>query len=117
MFLNDERYEDEHGRWVERHEIECLGTYNYTGDGFFKWCCGSCSKEDSSRAHKVGGTVWKCSSCGKQNLLVRTDIRYVETLMKNAQQSDTDAERAITRALEHLSSLRTSLIVIAEELG
>ncbi len=103
MFLNDERYEDELGRFVERHEIDCLGTYKHTMDGFFTWCCGMCKKESSTRAHKIGGTVRVCpdSNCQKKNLLVRTDIRFVNQKMQAADRNDTSAERAIANALSH----------------
>jgi hypothetical protein len=101
MFLNDEKYEDEHGRWVPRSDIECLGTYQAISDGFFKWCCGSCGNEGASRGLKIGGTVWKCSSCGKKNLLVRTDIRFVNQHIIRATKNNDSAEEAITRALEY----------------
>jgi hypothetical protein len=102
MFLNDERYEDEQGRLVRRHEIDTLGTYKFIGDGFFKWCCGSCGKESETRAYKIGGTVWKCTACGKSNLLVRTDTRFVNQMIAAANRDSTSAEKAITKALVHL---------------
>lgn len=102
MFLNDERYEDEKGNYLEKSEIDCLGTYEYGVDSFFKWSCGSCSHESRSRAYKIGGVIFTCDKCNKKNLLVRTDIKFVNQKMRNADRNDTTAEEAIRRALHHL---------------
>ena len=95
MFLIDDYYEDENGRQIRRHEIECLGTYKTIVDGFFTWCCGDCGKEDSTRAFRIGGTVRACSKCKKKNLLIRTDFKYMNQKMMAADRNDTAAEKAI----------------------
>ena len=103
MFLNDEQYWDEQGRAVPRHEVDCLGTYTAMGDGWFKWSCGACGHESHhNRGCKIGGTVWLCTECQKKNLLVRTDIKFLEQKLRAADRNDTSAERAIAKALVHL---------------
>jgi len=102
MFLNDQRYEDESGRFIDRNEIEVLGTYEHMADGFFKWQCGLCNSVDSTRAFKIGGVVFKCRECGKKNLLIRTDIKFINQKMANADRNDTESERKISKSLKYL---------------
>ena len=104
MILNDDRYEDEAGQWTSRSEIDCLGTYKHSIDGFFTWCCGNCKKEVSTRAFRIAGTVWTCrnNECKKKNLLVRTDIRFVEQKLQAVDRNDGTAEQAIKKALTHI---------------
>ena len=100
MFLNDEEYEDESGRWVKRTEIDGLGTYEYLADGFFKWEC-ICGKQHQSRGFRVGGVIWKCHDCGKKCLLIRTDFKFLNQKMKYADRSESTAELAIKDALRY----------------
>lgn len=102
MFLNDQSYENEDGRFIDKNEIETLGTYEHMADGFFKWQCGNCNKVSQSRAFKIGGVVFKCSECKKTNLLIRTDIRFINQKMANADRDDSSAEKRISKALQYL---------------
>ena len=102
MLFNDETYENEKGAYISKNEIDCLGTYEHMSDGFFKWNCGNCGKVEQSRAYRIGGIVFVCRVCGKKSLLVRTDIRFLNQMIANAQRNDTSAEKAIKKALVHL---------------
>jgi len=102
MFLNDQTYENENGAYLDRNEIETLGTYEYVVDGFFNWQCGGCGKVHKSRAFKVGGVIFKCAACDKKNLLVRTDIRFINQKMANADRNETASEDRISHALGFL---------------
>ena len=102
MFLNDERYENERGESIHKAEIETLGTYRHQFDGFFEWQCGNCNKVHRTRAFKIGGVVFPCPNCNKKNLLVRTDIKFINQKMANADRNDTSAEQRIAKALYHL---------------
>lgn len=109
MFLNDEKYEDDNGRFIDRSEIDTIGTYEFGGDGFFKWACGNCSEIKQSRGFKIGGTVWKCSSCGKKNLLARTDIKFITQITRTAERRDSELEGAVRNALRHLGQAVSAL--------
>jgi len=102
MILNDEKYEDEHGKYIDRNEIEFLGTYEHMADGFFKWQCGNCNHVAQYRAFRISGTVFKCTECQKKNLLIRTDIRFIHQKMNAADRNDTACEVRINKALNHL---------------
>jgi len=102
MFLNDQTYENEDGRYIDKNEIETLGTYEHMADGFFKWQCGNCNKVHQFRAYKIGGVAYKCADCGKVNLLIRTDIRFINQKMANADRNETTSEERISRALGYL---------------
>jgi len=78
MFLNDSTYENEDGNRINRENIDCVGTYEYLSDGFFNWKCGNCKlKEGGARAYKISGIVFTCKYCNNKNLLVRTDMEFV----------------------------------------
>ena len=102
MFLNDQTYENEDGRYIDKQEITTLGTYEHTTDGFFKWQCGNCNKVHQYRAFKIGGVTFKCNDCNKINLLIRTDIRFINQKMASADRNETAAEEKISRALAYL---------------
>ncbi|WP_455387511.1 hypothetical protein [Petrachloros mirabilis] len=105
MYLDDERYEGENGRQIPRGQIDFVGTYRHKMDGFFEWECGNheCRKSHASRAYKIMGTVWTCSECHKKTLLLPTDIRRITQTIRAANNRETSAEIAISKALKHLA--------------
>jgi hypothetical protein len=109
MFLNDEYYENEQGTQVRRNEVHGIATYNYKADGFFEWECFACAKVHQTRGFKVGGVVYRCQNCHKNSLLVRTDIQYLNQIIRSVERFDTDAERAIQNSIMHLGRALTAL--------
>ncbi len=55
-------------------------------DGFYEWQCGNCGQIGGSRecGWPIAGLVCMCSGCKKRNLLLRTDVNFInETLSKS----------------------------------
>ena len=94
--LQQEKYEDENGLPVEAAKIDCLAPYTYVADGFYNWACGLCGAEHSSRWITVSGRAHKCETCGKLNLLVRTDCNEIKEALEGkwrAPERDKELER------------------------
>jgi transcription elongation factor Elf1 len=108
MLLQQKQYEDDNGNPVASDKISFVGTFVYIADGFFTWSCGHCRKEQSSRAHKINGTVHRCPDCGASSLLLRSDCENVNTLIQriNSYKDELDKQkRKIDSAVESQANL------------
>ncbi|KKL67820.1 hypothetical protein LCGC14_2131110, partial [marine sediment metagenome] len=109
MLLEQDSYSDEDGKTIAAHEIEAIGTFKYSSDGFFEWECPHCKERESTRAFKINGTVFRCPGCKKRALLLRSDASYVGGVIANNIEQERGTDRVIRDALEHMGRVISCL--------
>ena len=91
--LQQKVYEDDNGNEISADKVDYLTSYMYIADGFYNWSCAACGEDHSDRWHRVSGRVLKCQTCGKMNLLVRTNCTEInEALSGKWRQPEIAAE-------------------------
>ena len=111
--LLQEKYKDDNGHDFEASDVQCLAPYKHLSDGFYRWTCGSCFHEHSSRScgWPISGQVLRCDSCQRMNLLVRTNcIEIDEAMSGKFRAPDRDAELERLRDIEKFNEVALSRI-------
>lgn len=91
-YLQQTSYKDGNGHGINSSAVQVLAAYRHICDGFYDWACGSCVFEHHSRTcgWPIAGQVLKCESCGKMNLLVRTNCIEIDALMRRNMEVEYD---------------------------
>lgn len=108
MLLAQDRYPDEDGKTVEADQIEAVGTFKYSVDGFFEWECPHCCGRASNQAFAINGVVFTCEKCKKCVLLLRSDARFVSGILPDCTQPRPATDNLIQNILKHLGQVITS---------
>jgi len=90
--LAQKEYEDGNGKPFPADKIDCVTPYSPPIDGFFWTECGKCGESIGGRHFRFFGVVIKCSKCGAQNLLVRTDVIWVHEQILKSRELQVDSE-------------------------
>lgn len=114
MYLSDDYYVDEIGQSIRASEIPddvLLGTYKGKIDGFFEWQCPHCKEIMNSREYRTNGCLHICPKCSKKALLIRTDCRYVSSVMHAHERHYEKLRVKLDRAIAQLG---TAIRILAE---
>lgn len=111
--LNQESYKDESGKDISASQVQCLTPYKHIVDGFYKWQCAHCGKEQGSRScgWPIAGQVLECNGCKTMNLLVKTNCSELDKAFGMLIRME-EREKELTRLanIEHeLNMLKANL--------
>jgi len=126
--LSQEFYKTDDGHEISAAEVDCITSYEYIMDGFYKWQCAGCGNIFSSRAvTNIAGLVLKCHDrrsnermgdvkeftpgCGKMNLLVKTNCEELDKCFGNSLELEREKKN-----LDRLKEIETQYFYLKEQL-